>query len=190
MQRTLGWMSTMAAVAMLCGSARAQMVVHAVSGTVKAISPSSKSMDVTVESGDTSRFKLPSDAKVTLDFDKALQSDATDPAKFAKVGDYAVVYYYGYGEDETAVGVKDLGAGPFQKVEGTIVNYDKHTRVITVKDDAGKTNTFALGDHLVVDQGVSVESGRSYDPHKGWHVRVTYTQAGDKRSAVFIRSRQ
>lgn len=181
---------TVVAVMAFCGCAGAQMVVHAVSGTVKSINPSSKTMDVTVASGDTSEFNLPTDAKVSLDFDNALRSDSTDPGKFQKLGDYAVVYYYGYDSNRTAVAVKDLGTGPFEKVDGTVVSFDKHTRTMTVKDDAGKTNSFELGDHLVVDTGMSVENGRSFDPHKGYHVRVTYTKAGDKNTAVFVRSRQ
>ena len=166
------------------------MVVHAMSGTVKAVNPESKTMDLTVDNGDTSEFKLPSDAKVTLDFDNALRSDSTDASKFQHVGNYVVVYYYGYDDDRTAVAVKDLGAGPFEKLEGTVVSYDKHSRTMTVKDGAGKTQAFTLSDHLVVDTGMSVQGGRGYDPHKGSSVRVTYAQAGDKNNAVFIRSRQ
>ena len=174
----------------LCASAHAQMIVHAVSGVVKAVDPHTKTIDVTVENGNTSSFKLPSDAKVTLDFDNALRSDATDANKFQQVGDFAVVYYYGFDDNRTAVAVKDLGKGPFEKIEGTVVTFDKHSRTMTVKDDTGKPETFAFGDHLVVDLGVSVANGRSYDPHKGYSVRVTYTKSGDKNTAVFIRSRQ
>jgi outer membrane lipoprotein-sorting protein len=184
-----GLVLTMALTA-CCATAGAQMVVHAVSGTVKAINAAAKTMDVTVDSGDTSEFKLTRSAKVTLDFDNALRSDAMNADKFQKLGDYAVVYYYGYGDDETAVAVKDLGAGPFQKIDGTVVNFDKHSRTMTVKDDGGKTETFELGPHLVVDLGMSVENGRSYDPHKGYSVRVTYTNGGGKNTAVFVRSRE
>jgi hypothetical protein len=180
----------MVAMTMFGASAGAQMVVHAVSGMVKAVNPDSKTMDITVDDGPTSQFKLPSKAKVTLDFDKALQSDSVDASNFQHVGNYVVVYYYGYDDDRTAVAIKDLGAGPFQKVEGTVMSFDKHDRTMTVKDDAGKSNVFALNDHLVVDSGLSVAGGRGYDPHKGYHVVVTYAQAGDKNSAVFIRSRQ
>lgn len=189
MERKYGWAWIVSAL-MLCASAGAQMVVHAVSGTVKGIDPNARTMTVTVDSGSTSQFKLPSDAKVTLDFDKALQSDAVNANKFQHVGDYVVVYFYGYDDDRTAVAVKDLGAGPFEKIDGTVVGFDKHNRTLTVKDDGGKSESFALGDHLVVDTGVSVAAGRGYDPHKGWQVRVTYTTAGDKNTAVFVRSRQ
>lgn len=189
MQAKHGVMLTIALTA-CCATAGAQMMVHAVSGTVKAINPGSKTMDVTVESGDTSEFKLAPNAKVNLDFDNTLRTDATDADKFQKVGDYAVIYYYGYDSNQTAVAVKDLGAGPFQKIDGTVVNFDKHSRTMTVKDSGGKTESFVLGPHLVVDLGMSVESGRSYDPHKGYSVRVTYKTDGGKNTAVFVRSRE
>ena len=190
MQRKIGFATVMVALSMFCARAGAQMVVHAVSGMVKGIPRDSKTMDVTVDNGTTSQFKLPSKAKVTLDFDKALQSDSVDASNFQHVGDYVVVYYYGYDNDRTAVAIKDLGTGPYQKLEGTVTSFDKHDRTMTVKDDAGKLKTFELNDHLVVDTGMSVASGRGYDPHKGYHVVVTYAEAGDKNSAVFIRSRQ
>lgn len=190
MQRKFGIAAMVVSLTVFCAGAGAQMVVHAVSGVVKAINPDSKTMDVMVESGATSEFKLPSKAKVTLDFDKALQSDSVEASAFQHVGSFVVVYYYGFDDDRTAVAVKDLGAGPFLKTEGTVVSFDKHARTVTIKDDAGKSATFALDDHLVVDSGMNVASGRSYEPHKGYHVTVTYTQAGDKNSAVFIRSRQ
>jgi len=190
MLRRYGVSFVVSSLVIFCASAGAQMVVHAVSGTVKAINPQTNTMDVTVESGATSQFKLPTNAKVTLDFDRALQSDSVEASKFEHVGDYVVVYYYGYDDDRTAVAVKDLGAGPFQKVEGTVLSYDKHGRTMTVKDDAGKSETFELNDHVVVDSGMSVASGRGYDPHKGYHVTVTYAPAGTTNTAVFIRSRQ
>lgn len=181
---------TLLSVTMLvfCASAGAQMVVHAVSGMVKVVNNDSKTMILTEDNGDVSIFKLPSDAKVTLDFDKALLSDSVEASKFGHVGNYVVVYYYGYDNDRTAVAVKDLGTGPFQKFEGTVMSFDKHTRTMAAKDDGGKSETFALDEHLIVDSGVTVASGRGYDPHKGYHVIVTYSQTGDKNSAVFIRS--
>lgn len=190
MLRRYGLAMMIASLTVFCANAGAQMVVHAVSGVVKAINPDSKTMDVTVETGATSQFKLPTTAKVTLNFDKALQSDSVEPSAFQHVGNFVVVYYYGFDSDRTAVAVKDLGAGPFLKAEGTVVSFDKHSRTLTLKDDAGKSATFVLNDQLVVDSGMNVASGRNYDPHKGYNVVVTYTQSGDKNSAVFIRSRQ
>lgn len=190
MERKSGLMLVAAGLVVFCGSAGAQMVVHAVTGMVKAVNAPSQTMDVTVESGATNQFKLPGDAKVALDFDNDLRSDSVEASQFKHVGDFAVVYYYGYDDDRTAVAVKDLGAGPFSKVDGTVTSFDKHTRMLKIVDDSGKPKQFALSDHLVVDSGMRVDSGRSYDPHKGYQVRVTYTTSGGKNTAVFIRSRQ
>jgi hypothetical protein len=190
MERKSGQMLILVALAVFCASASAQMVVHAVSGIVKAINANSNTMDVAVDNGTMSQFKLPTDAKVTLDFDNALRSDSVNASKFEHVGAFVVVYYYGYDDNRTAVAVKDLGAGPYQKIEGTVTAFDKHNRAMTVKDDSGKAESFALDAHLVVDRGTSVDSGRGYSAHKGDHVTVTYTSAADKNSAVFIRTRE
>lgn len=173
-----------------CANAGAQMIVHAMSGTVKAIDPHAKTIDITIESGDTSEFKLPGAAKVNIDFDKALESDSVNADKFQQVGDFVVVYYYGYDNNRTAVAVKDLGKGPFEKVEGTVLSYDKHDRTMTAKDGSGKSESFVLSDHLIVDTGVSVAAGRGYSPHKGDYVLVTYETAGGKNTAVFVRTTQ
>lgn len=173
------------ALTIVCAGADAQMAVHAVTGMVKAVNATS--IDVAVDSDTTSEFKLPSDAKVRLDFDNALRSDAVDPSKFEHVGDFAVVYYYGPDYDRTVVAVKDLGAGPFEKVDGTVTKYDKHDHTMTLQDDGGKTETFTLNEHMVVDSGMRVDNGRSYGPHKGDHISVTYRKNGDTNTTVFIR---
>ncbi|HEY4011289.1 MAG TPA: hypothetical protein VGM11_14135 [Acidobacteriaceae bacterium] len=186
MQGKLRFSMLLAAASVWCAGARAQMMVHAVTGVVKSIN-SPSTMEVAVEGGTTSEFNL-SNKNVSLDFDNNLRADSVDASKFNHVGDFVVVYYYGFDSDQTAVAVKDLGAGPYKKVDGTVVNFDKHDRTMTIKDSAGKTEQIALSDHLVVDSGLKVQSGRTYDPEKGAQVRVTYTTAGAKNTAVFLRS--
>lgn len=190
MQRKSAFLSIPVTMILLCAGANAQMAVHAVSGMVKAVNPDSKTMDVLVDTGETSHFKLSTNTKATLGLEKALQSDAIDASKFQSVGNFVVVYYYGFDYDRTAVAVKDLGTGPFEKVQGTVMGFDKHTRTLTMTDDGGKSHVFELSEHLIVDSGLSVASGRGYDPHKGDFIVVTYAQEGDKNSAVFIHSRK
>lgn len=190
MLRNFGSAVFAVSMTMFCANAGAQMVVHAMSGTVKSIDPHAKTIDITVDSGDVSEFKLPGSAKVNIDFDKALESDSVNADKFQQIGDFVVVYYYGYDNNRTAVAVKDLGKGPFEKIEGSVVSYDKHDRTVTVKDGSGKSESFVLSEHLVVDTGESVAPGRGYSPHKGDYVRVTYTTTGDKNTAVFVRTTQ
>jgi hypothetical protein len=182
-----GFLPMLATMSLLCASAYSQMVVHAVSGQIKAVNAAGKTLNVAGSDGSTNVFKLTSGRPVSLDFGNELRSESVDPDKFQHVGDFAVVYYYGYDDDRTVVAVRDLGAGPFLKVDGTVVSFDKKDRVMTVKDAAGKAHAFTLSDHLVVDSDMGVDSGRKYDPHKGAQVRVTYTQSGNQSSAVFVR---
>lgn len=190
MLRNFGSAVIAVSLTMCCANAGAQMVVHAMSGTVTAINPQAKTIDITIDSGETSEFKMPSSAKVNIGFDKALESDSVNADKFQQIGDFVVVYYYGYDNNRTAVAIKDLGKGPFAKVEGSVLSYDKHDRTMTMKDGSGKTESFVLSDHLIVDNGETVAAGRSYGPHKGDYVLVTYSTTGDKNTAVFVRTTQ
>lgn len=174
-----------AALAFCTAGASAQMVVHAITGKVQAINTASKTLDVAAKDGSTDEFTLAS-KRVQLDFNNDLRSDSVDPDKFQHIGNFAVVYYYGYDPNRTAVAVKDLGSGTFQKANGTVVSFDKKDRVMKVKDSAGKVDSFKLSDHLIVDNGMGVDSGRKYEPHKGTQVRVTYLASGDQNPAVFV----
>ena len=176
--------------ALLCVSANCQMVVHAVSGTVKSFNPKPMSMSVVVESGSIIQFAIRPDSKVALSFEDDLRGDAVDASKFNKVGAFVMVYYYGFETRRTAVAVKDLGPDPFKKTEGTVVDFNKHDRVLTVRDSKGTNETFRLSDNAVVDTGMGLQSGRKYEPDKGYKVRVTSSSADGKDVAVFIRSRQ
>ena len=173
-----------------CSLAGAQMVVHAVSGTVKSIDAKAKRMSVAVEEGTSGTFAMQSKSEVPLDFDPDLRGDAVDATKFDGVGDFAVVYFYGYGDSRTAVAVKDLGKSGLEKTTGTIAEFDKHSRAMTIHTSDGKTEEFKVNDTAVVDTGLGLESGRRYSPHKGATVRVTASNAGGKNVALFIRSRR
>lgn len=166
-----------------------QMVVHAVSGTIKAIQPS-KTIDVEIEEGSKQRFKISSKGSVPLSFDNDLKADSVDASTFTKVGEFVVVYYYGFGDDRTAVAIKDLGAGPFTKVDGTVKAFDRHKRVLDVQTEKGDIVKFKLSDKAVVDIGLGLESARKYSAGKGYTVRVTSMESNGEQVAVFVRSRQ
>lgn len=181
------FMLTLTILMMFCATVYAQMVVHAMSGQIKAISVPLKTVDL-LSGGATNQFKMPTDQHVALSFDNDLRSGSIDPDQFKKTGDFAVVYYYGVDSDRTAVAIKDLGAGPFEVLKGTVVGFDKKTRLMKVKDADGKLHSITLGEHLVVDTDMGVDNGRRFDPHRGDPVRVTYTTSGNQNTAVFLRS--
>lgn len=171
-------------------TALGQMVVHAVSGTVKAITPGSNSIDVDIEDGSQGHFKASSKSSVALSFDNDLRGDAVDASAFHETGSFVVIYYYGFGDDRTAVAIKDLGKGPFKKVTGSVVDFNKHDRSLTVRTDKGQNEKFQLSETAVVDTGIGLQSGRKYSPRKGYAVRVTATGSNGQQVAVFVRSRQ
>jgi hypothetical protein len=172
-----------------CQTMNGQMVVHAVSGIVKAIHPAQHSLDLDIEDGSPGSFETASKSSVALSFDKDLRGDAVDASTFQGVGSFVVVYYYGFGSDRTAVAIKDLGKGPFEKVTGSVTEFDKHNHTLTVHTDKGDNEQFQLSEKAVVDTGMSLESGQKYDPHKGYTVRVTAEKTNGEEVAVFVRSR-
>lgn len=175
-----------AVLVMLGGAAAAsgQMIVHAVSGEVKAVTPGNISV-APDSSGSESQFTIAGSGNVQLNFGSDLKASSVMPSKFDKIGDYALVYYYGYGDQRTAVAVKDLGTGPFTKTQGTVESFDKHTRTLTLKDESGKDVSLVLDEHMVVDTDQGVDTGRKFSPHKGDHVRVTYA-AGTPATVAFL----
>jgi hypothetical protein len=169
-------------------AAHSQMIVHAVSGTVKSVDSKAKTITVAVDQGDDMQFKIQSGTAPALAFDPVLRGDAVDAGKFNGVGDFVVVYFYGFDTDSTAVAVKDFGKSQLEKLTGTVASFDKHNHTLTVRTSDGKTQSFPLDDKAVVDTGMGLESGRKFDPGKGANVRVTATDSNGKNVAVFIRS--
>ena len=110
---------------------KCQMVVHAVSGTVIAINPATKSLDVDIEDGSKDHFKTSSKSSVALSFDGDLRGDAVDASDFHEIGSFAVIYYYGLDSNRIAVAIKDLGKGQFEKTKGTVVDFNKHDHLLT-----------------------------------------------------------
>lgn len=183
----LNWILSVAAVSLACATAvSAQMTVHAVSGTVKTVTPTA--MEVSIDGTSTSWFKVAPGAKVNLAFENDLRSDAVAADQFHKQGAFVVVYFYGFGSDQTAVAVKELSSGPYAKIAGKVTAYDHHEHKLTVQDDAGKSRTFALADHLIVDTDMGADDGHKYTPHKGDDVRVTYASNATPQTVAFVRS--
>jgi len=171
-------------------TASCQMVVHAVSGAVKVINPSSNSIDVDVEDASRGHFKTSSKSSVALDFDNDLRGDAVDANTFRDTNSFVVVYYYGFGDNRTAVAIKDLGKGPFDKFTGTVLDFDKHNHILSVQTKKAGKVEFRLSEKAVVDTGTSLQSGEKYRPGKGYTVRVTATASNGEHVALFVRSRR
>jgi hypothetical protein len=168
------------------GNARAwgQMIVHAMTGSVRSVSATELTATT---NGDTQTFSLAGKSHPSLDFDKDLRDDSTPAAEFHKSDAYAVIYYYGSAADQTAVAVKDLGAGPFEKTSGKVTHFDKHTHHLTVTTTEGKTEDFLVSDKAVIDTGMRVKPGRKMDPPNGSNVLVIGVPENGAETIVYLR---
>jgi hypothetical protein len=178
-----------ACIVVSVGNARTwgQMIVHAMTGTIRAVSITELTA---TSSGVTQTFSLKPKSHPSLNFDRDLREDSTPAADFHKIGAFAVIYYYGYSANKTAVAVKDLGAGPFERTRGTVKHFDKHNRHLTITTVAGKVQDFIMAEKAVIDTGMRVKPGRKMDPPNGSHVRVTTVPENGAQTVVFLQLRR
>lgn len=170
------------------GSASAQEIVHALSGTVTKVDPQAKTIQVTTNDGSEGTFSYPSQKGATeVSFDRDVKGRTTPVASFDKTNEQVVVYYYGNDSVRTAVAVQDLGPGPFDTVEGTVTKFNRKQREISVKDGSGKEWSFTIDPKAMADSTMGAVPGDRFSPSKGDNVRVIATKASGGETALFIR---
>lgn len=172
---------------LLAGSAAAQEVIHALSGTVVKTDAQARNMLVKTNDGSDGQFKFEPNPNVSVIFDKTVREHATPVADFDKQNADVVVFYYGNGDVRTVVAVQNLGAGPFVKAQGTVTKFNKHEHAITIKGADGKMQTFHMDPKAVADTMDGVVQADRFEPQKGDTVRVIATQSGGAENALFVR---
>ncbi|HTZ60166.1 MAG TPA: hypothetical protein VMB49_18785 [Acidobacteriaceae bacterium] len=168
--------------------ANGQEVVHALAGVVSSIHPSQKTIDVKTDDGSDGLFKDNTGSNVSLDFDKEIRSAATPAGDFQRTGANVIVYYFSHGDDRTAVALEDLGQKPIQKFTGTVVKFNRHERLLSIKDASGTIKEFQIGPQTVAEGPMGAVEAQRFDPEKGDPVRVTATPANGNEEALFIRA--
>jgi len=168
--------------------ATGQEVVHALAGTVSSINPTAKTILINTDDGSEGLFKDLTKAHASLDFDKNIRADAIAADAFTKQGTHVIVYYFGDGEMRTAVALQDLGTGPFEMSRGTVVKFNKHEHLLTIKNSSGVEESFHIGPTTRAETAVGVVEGYKFDPEKGDQVRVTAAPRNGNETALFIRA--
>lgn len=166
-------------------AATAQEVVHALTGTVTSIELG-KTIRVDTDDGPEVDFKDLTKANIPLEFDKELRAQATSADNFKTKGAHVIVYYFGEGDQRTAVALQGLTPGSLKTTIGTVVKFDKHQRLVTVESTPGGVQSFHIDPHTVVETTVGAVDGHKFDPQKGDQVRITATPAPGIKSALFI----
>jgi hypothetical protein len=168
--------------------ANAQKVVHALVGTVNVINPTAKTIVVTTDDGSKGIFDDLTDSKAHISLDKTLRAETTPALSFTTKDTGAIVLYYGEGVDRTAVALRDIGAGPFTKSAGTVVNFSSKDHSFSVKDDAGNVEVFKLLPETVAETRMGAVDSKKFEPAKGDQVRVTSTFVNGSPTALFVYS--
>ena len=169
-----------------CVSAQAQEVVHAMTGDVSSVNAAAKTLTLKLDDGSLASFQKASAAASSTNLDKEMQAHTTAPAEFNHVGAHVVVFYYGFGDQRTAVAIKDLGTSPLNDKAGSVTDFDHHQHVVTVKGDTSGPQSFTLDEQTVVETPDGVIDGRRYHPNKGDHVTVVSGSAKGSTAALFI----
>jgi hypothetical protein len=86
-----------------------------VTGTVNNINLTAKTITVVTDDGSGGTFKAMTNSKTPVEFDKTLRADATAADAFKKNETRVIVYYFGEGDERTAVALRDLGTWAVQE---------------------------------------------------------------------------
>lgn len=178
------------AVAFACcgGAANAQAVVHAIGGSLTAVSPAERTVTMTTDDGSSASFNLSPTMDIKLNFDDKVRAETTPPQKLKADGSHVILYFIWNGDARTAVAVQSLGAGPFEKVAGTVLKFDKHDHDLMLRTADGKTETVLVGEKTVVDTEDGIGEGQQFHAGKGDHVRLLASSKNGGEEALFIRT--
>jgi hypothetical protein len=165
--------------------AKAQEMVHAVSGTVTTVHPKIQMTDIETDDGSPGSFEWPK-SRVSMEFDKNVSAETVAADKFTALQTHVIVYYYGVGEVRTMVAVHDLGTGPFVKSAGRVVKLDRRSHVLTIQNSTGGEETFTIDAKTVADTEIGVATNYKFDYNKGIQVRVLATQSSGSQTALLI----
>jgi hypothetical protein len=83
--------------------------------------------------------------------------------------------------------LEDLGTGPFKESSGTVVKFDRHERVLTLKNDSGVEESFHLNPQTVAETPSGAVEGLELDAKDGDQVQVTASPVNGNETALFIR---
>jgi hypothetical protein len=189
MKRYLYVSMLVSSLLLLVPGLEAQEIVHALCGTVSSINPAAGTITLFQDSGSPATFKVMSATGKRITFDKKIADDVTAAKQFQKQGAYAILFYYGVNENQTAVALKNLGAGPFSSTTGQVTDWSGHDRKLSVRDKDGVTHSFTIAPQTVAETYTGVEDGTKLDLNKGDSVRVVSSRTGDAPTALFIRER-
>lgn len=172
--------------ALMATMASAQVIVHALSGTIKSSNAKIGMTEIETDDGTSSHFRwmLFADAEA-VNFDKTISANTVTPDKVTTTGHRVIVFYYGQDTVRILVGLRDLGDGPVENHVGIFVKMG-HDHLLTIKNSAGTEESFQVDPKTVADTATGVSIGYKFELSKGEKVRVTAAPANGNAAALLI----
>jgi hypothetical protein len=185
-RKALGVSFLLGCISIAAPAAIAQEVIHALSGTVNAIDSGAKTITVITDDGSGGRFNDLTNSNAAIEFNKKIRAETTPADAFKNKGDRVIVFYYGGGGVRTAVALKDLGAGPFDKSSGSVVKFNKHSHLLTIKSSAGVTSSFHIGPETIAESDSGATTADQFDASNGEQVRIIAAKSDETKTALFV----
>jgi hypothetical protein len=165
-------------------SGTAQEVIHAFAGTLRAVDAGSRSITLVDDDGYPAIFKDTADAKSAALLNKKMRGGVVSVSSVTEKGTRVIVYYFSSGNDRIAVGLRNLGTGPFIDETGTVVKFEE--RSIVIRSKSGAVQSFNVGPDMIAETSLGAIGGLKFQPEKGDQVRITATATKGAADALFI----
>jgi len=165
-----------------------QEIVHALTGTVSAVSDADRTITLFQDGGSQSVFKVLTTG-TRIAFDKKIAGATTAAKGFQTQGAYVILFYFGGQDNQTAVAVKSLGAGPFSSTSGEVTKWNGHDHTISVKGEDGSEHSYKIGPQTVAETYQGAVDGLKFDADKGDQVRLVSTTENGTATVLFIRQK-
>jgi len=136
-----------------------------------------------VADGSTLAFRIVAKHEPEMTFDKDIRSRTVAAGAFHTVGAYVVVFYYGF-DNLTAVAVENLGISAPKRTVGSVANFDRHQRLLTLKTETADQQKVALSNDTIVDTPEGVVKGADFHPRQGDQLRCFANP--ESQAALFL----
>jgi hypothetical protein len=163
--------------------ASAQETVHGRAGQVVGINATAKTITIRVADGSNVVFHDVASPEPKLAFDKDVRGKTVTAGAFHTLGAYVVVFYYGF-DSPTAVAVGYLGPNPPKKTTGSVAGFDRHKRVLTIKNETAQPQELAVSDDTIVDTPEGIVKPADFHPNKGEQLRCFAKP--ESQAALFV----
>ena len=115
---------------------------------------------------------------------KETHKGAEEAARDLQEGSQVVVHYTKQGADETAEEIDQIGKDGLKTSEGTITEFDRAARTMTIKIADGTEQTYRLTEHATEDAGKETEDTAK----KSAHAIVYYSEEAGHRVAHYFKT--